>query len=198
MTFAPINSGLAKSGQVLLLVLLLLSAGCGCTGNKKASKNSDAQIPRSDAKTALPDTKGDLLGSYANVVSVAILGESGARRFSVSVESADEGCERYANWWELLREDGSLVYRRILGHSHTDANGTTDVDAPGNTFTRSSNGNVDVRDDENLFVRAHISDVGYVGEVMSGSMNSGFSLVRTLGGDFAQGGETLAPHWLRL
>jgi hypothetical protein len=68
---------------------------------------------------------------YANVTAVAVSGDSGAYTFNVSVESADIDCSQYADWWEVLSTDGVLVYRRILDHSHTDANGTSDADAPG-------------------------------------------------------------------
>ena len=60
---------------------------------------------------------------YANVTAVTASGDPGAYIFAVSVESADIDCGQYADWWELLSEDGSLIYRRILAHSHTDENG---------------------------------------------------------------------------
>src|SRR5690606_27102740 len=96
---------------------------------------------------------------YANVVAVAASGDAGSFTFDVSIESADIDCSQYADWWEVLSEDGELIYRRILTHSHTDENGTSDPDAPGNTFTRSG-GPIDIAADEVVVVRAHIGETG--------------------------------------
>jgi hypothetical protein len=122
---------------------------------------------------------------YAHVTHVSVTGSSGSFEFSVSVESADLDCSQFANWWEVLGEDGTLLYRRILEHSHTDGNGTTDADAPGNTFTRSG-GPVPVAADGVVIVRAHMSNVsGYNGHALRGSAAFGFSAAEDIGPDFA-------------
>ena len=121
---------------------------------------------------------------YANVVAVAVTGDSGAYSFAVSVESADIDCTQYADWWEVVTDGGALVYRRILEHSHTDENGTTDTDAPGNTFTRSG-GPVDVSPDDLLVVRAHMSNEGYNGVAFSGTAADGFVEATDIDSDFA-------------
>jgi len=54
----------------------------------------------------------------ADVLSVEVTGSPNAYQFSVKIASPDTGCEQYADWWEVLSEDGQLLYRRILLHSH--------------------------------------------------------------------------------
>jgi hypothetical protein len=140
-------------------------------------------------------TGGDLAAAgagavapYANVTAVVTSGNDGGYTFDVSVESADIDCTQFADWWEVLSEPGALIYRRILDHSHTDANGTSDADAPGNTFTRSG-GPVSVAADDIVIVRAHMSDGGYNGRVMRGSVSAGFADAPDIGSDFAAGVE---------
>ena len=55
---------------------------------------------------------------FADVIDVSISGKPGDCRFSVTVSSPDTGCAQYADWWEVLGEDGPLLYRRVLLHSH--------------------------------------------------------------------------------
>src|SRR5690606_10313622 len=94
---------------------------------------------------------------------------------------------------EVLGQDGRLVYRHILTHSHTDANGTTDPDAPGNTFTRSG-GPIDLVEDEVVVVRAHMSNAGYDGMAMRGSAAGGLRAAPEIESDFAADVETLDPQ----
>lgn len=141
--------------------------------------------------SSVPDPGADR--PYSNVTAVATSGSEGAYTFNVSVESADIDCTQYTDWWEVLGEDGSLVYRRILTHSHTDENGTSDADAPGNTFTRSG-GPVEVAADEVVIVRAHMSNEGYNGMVMSGTVDTGFEPAPDIGSDFAADVETEDPQ----
>ena len=121
---------------------------------------------------------------YANVVAVRATGSAGAYSFMVSVESSDVDCTQFCNWWEVLTEDGSLIYRRILEHSHTDANGTSDVNAPGNTFSREG-GPVAIAAGQVVVVRAHMKPGGYRGQVMRGSVNAGFAVAADIDSDFA-------------
>lgn len=131
------------------------------------------------------DPGGD--SPYANVVGVATSGSSGSYDFNVSVESTDvEDCDdqRFANWWEVLSVDGALLFRRVLDHPHTDENCTSDSGAPGNTFTRGG-GPVEIADDEVVIVRAHMSNAGYSGMAMRGSVAEGFKEAPDIGPDFA-------------
>lgn len=91
----------------------------------------------------------------ASVQRVVLSGEPGAYSFSVTLKSPDTGCQRYADWWEVLTPKGELLYRRILGHSHVNEQ----------PFTRSG-GPVPVAADQEVWVRAHMNTAGYGGDVV--------------------------------
>ena len=59
-----------------------------------------------------------IIPGSANVIAVDAKGSNGNYNFYVTLSSDETGCEQYANWWEILDENGSLLYRRILIHSH--------------------------------------------------------------------------------
>ena len=103
-------------------------------------------------------------GSDAEVKQVSVSGSPGSYNFSVTVLSPDTGCDRYADWWEILTAEGQLVYRRVLLHSHVGEQ----------PFTRSG-GPVNVRPDETIIVRAHLNDTGYGGDALRGSVATGFT-----------------------
>ncbi len=84
--------------------------------------------------------------------------------FAVTVHSDDTGCNRYADWWEVVTPDGELIYRRVLTHSHVDEQ----------PFTRSG-GPVPVRADQEVIVRVHSHPTGYSGEVWRGCVDAGFA-----------------------
>ena len=130
---------------------------------------------------------------YANVVAVATSGSAGSYTFNVSVESSDIDCNQFCNWWEVLGEDGSLIFRRILQHCHTDDNGTSDPGAPGNTFTRDGSP-VNVTADQVVIVRGHMNTGGYHGQVMRGSVSAGFEVASDIGDDFAPAVESADPQ----
>ena len=113
-------------------------------------------LKTSGVKSAVPT-------SQAEVVSVSVSGEPGAFNFSVTVSSPDEGCNQYADWWEIIRQDRELIYRRILLHSHVDEQ----------PFTRSG-GPVPIEADTVVLVRAHMHPEGYGSLVMKGSPGQGF------------------------
>jgi hypothetical protein len=107
-----------------------------------------------------PTTTGD--PTLADVVGVEVSGDDGGYTFAVSVRSHETGCDRYADWWEVLAADGSLVYRRILAHSHP-------TEQP---FTRTG-GPVAVGADDVVWVRAHLAPGGYGGAVFTGTAAGG-------------------------
>lgn len=126
-----------------------------------------------------PDTI--FTNDFADVTAVNVSGDSGEYTFSVTIASPDTGCEQYADWWEVIAEDGTLIYRRILTHSHVNEQ----------PFTRSG-GKVSITDNQVIYVRAHMNNKGYGGQVLGGSVLNGFEEV-TLPSDFAKEVETQAP-----
>ena len=117
----------------------------------------------SDSKNISNNTKEDVV---ADVKEVTVQGQEGNYTFSVTLKSDDKGCNQYANWWEVLNADGELVYRRVLGHSHTNEQ----------PFERSG-GPVSIQEDDILFIRAHMHPQGYSGDVFKGSVDKGFSKI---------------------
>jgi len=161
------------------------SDGAASTGGAPStSSDGSAGEATTDVDAASGGTTGGV-EPYANVVAVEVSGSDGSYTFNVSIESSDVGCTQYTDWWEVLSQDGELLYRRILTHSHTNDNGTTDdPTTPDNTFTRSG-GPVEVSADEVVIVRAHNNIVGYNGMAMVGSPSAGFSDAPDIGSDFA-------------
>ena len=100
---------------------------------------------------------------FADVLSVLVTGTPGAYQFAVEVASPDTGCDQYADWWEVIDEDGNLLYRRILLHSHVN-------DQP---FTRSGEP-VNIAEDTLVYIRAHMNTTGYGGQLLSGTVRDGF------------------------
>jgi len=117
----------------------------------------------------------------ADVLSVEVTGSPNAYQFSVKIASPDTGCEQYADWWEVLSEDGQLLYRRILLHSHVNEQ----------PFVRSG-GPVNIEADTVVLIRAHMNNAGYGGLTLKGSVQSGFNKV-SFSPDFAVDLETTPP-----
>ena len=126
-------------------------------------------------------TSGDPLVS--NVEAVAVTGDPGAYTFAATLRSPDVDCDQYSDWWEVLTPEGTLVYRRILDHSH----------AHEQPFTRDG-GPVKVSATDPLIVRGHFHPTGYGGAAMSGSVTKGFVAAPEIGKDFAPGVETQDPQ----
>jgi hypothetical protein len=100
----------------------------------------------------------------AKVVSVTVSGDENKYNFSVGISSPDKGCKQYANWWEVITDDGLLVYRRILAHSHVDEQ----------PFVRSG-GDVPIGQDQIVIIRVHMNTSGYSSKTFKGSVANGFS-----------------------
>ncbi len=118
---------------------------------------------------------------YADITSVKVSGSESNYTFSVGISSPDKGCQQYADWWEVISEDGELIYRRILGHSHVNEQ----------PFVRSG-GKVKIEKAEVVIIRAHMNTSGYGGEVFKGSVEGGFEQT-DLSPDFAGGLEKESP-----
>ena len=112
---------------------------------------------------------------------ISISGSPGDYGFHVTVSSPDTGCVRYADWWEILRSNGDLVYRRVLRHSHVNEQ----------PFARSG-GPVPLQRDDVVWIRAHMHPDGYGGKALRGSVASGFAPAN-LPADFAAGLATRSP-----
>ena len=137
---------------------LILTSGCGVIPSTTQPQPTATETPEPTPATASSE------GAVANVVSVEVDGKSGAYTFTVGIRSPDQGCEQYADWWEIVSEDGELVYRRILLHSHVDEQ----------PFVRSG-GPVQVGPGTTVWVRAHMHPTGYGGQVFEGSVQAGFA-----------------------
>ena len=122
--------------------------------------------------------------SYALVENVSTSGNEGKYTFSVTLKSPDKGCQQYADWWEVLSDNGDLIYRRILGHSHVSEQ----------PFTRSG-GSVNIKNTDVVIIRGHMNAIGYGdGKVaMKGSIISGFQQF-TISKDFASDIEKESPQ----
>lgn len=126
-------------------------------------------------------TEANTKNESAAITAVTVTGDAGSYNFSVTIESPDTGCEQYADWWEVLTNDGRLVYRRILSHSHVGEQ----------PFTRSG-GPVNITADQAIFVRAHMNSIGYGSQVFSGTVEQGL-VKETLDSLFADELEIASP-----
>ena len=111
--------------------------------------------------------------SNAEVLEVEATGEANSYTFAITIKSPDTGCDRYADWWEVITPEGELLYRRVLLHSHVDEQ----------PFTRTG-GTVEIAPTQPVIVRVHMSDSGYSPIARQGSVEDGFTEV-TLPADFA-------------
>jgi hypothetical protein len=92
------------------------------------------------------------------VVKVAVSESSpGSFRFDVSVRHGDEGWDHYANAWQVLGPDGSLLGERVLQHPH-------ETEQP---FTRSLSRVAIPGEIKSVIIRAKDSVHEYGGKEMS-------------------------------
>lgn len=93
----------------------------------------------------------------ADVVDVkAEPGFAGTYRFDVTVRHGDEGWEHYADRWDVVGPDGSVIASRVLAHPHVDEQ----------PFTRSLN-RVQIPDGvDTVILRAHDKVHGLGGREM--------------------------------
>ena len=101
---------------------------------------------------------GGAFGGEADVLAVEAAREgAGAWRFDVTVKHADEGWEHYADRWEVLAPDGTVLGTRVLLHPH-------ETEQP---FTRSLGGVAIPDGIDRVTVRAHDSVHGLGGAEMT-------------------------------
>ncbi|MFK7937494.1 MAG: hypothetical protein AB8G22_28520 [Saprospiraceae bacterium] len=101
--------------------------------------------------------------NLAAITNVSFTQNGDTYNFSVEITSPDEGCNQYADWWEVVNLDGDLIYRRVLGHSHVNEQ----------PFTRSG-GPVRVTETQEVWVRVHMNNTGYSMQGYQGSIANGF------------------------
>lgn len=160
----------------VLPTALLLTAACANRPEPDSGGTEPTTAASASTEPGSPSTDDDASGSdpasdpaVADVLAVEVTGRSGAYDFAVTLRSPDTGCDRYADWWEVLDAEGTLLVRRILAHSHVDEQ----------PFTRSG-GPIDASADAELWVRAHMHGQGttadgYGGQVLHGSPRDGFA-----------------------
>ena len=172
------NAASRRPAGTLLTVLVCLMVYClACSDDSKSATEPDLD---SGDDSRQEDAAGHST-VVADVTAVEVRGGPEAYTFAVTVSSPDTGCDQYADWWEVLGEGGELIYRRVLLHSHTGEQ----------PFTRTG-GPVEIREDDLVWVRAHMNNGGYGGQALSGSAEAGFA-ARELASGFAASVATEAP-----
>ena len=179
--------------KVLIIFIFIGLTGCQ-TNSQEVTEvkppiktiQSEVEVEETDlSKTVETEEPEDMIQEeaklLANVISVDVAGKPGQYSFSVGISSPDTGCDQYADWWEVISQEGELIYRRILLHSHV-------TEQP---FVRSG-GPVQIEMDTEVTIRAHMNPGGYGGKVFIGSVESG-CIGAGLGEDFAQDLENQGP-----
>lgn len=110
-----------------------------------------------------------LFAGEADVIDVTISKTgSNTYAFRVTVLHKDTGWDHYANKWEILDQQGTVLGTRILYHPHVDEQ----------PFTRSLSGVKIPRQVNTITVRAHDSVHGYGGKVRTVNLAKLKNLVR--------------------
>jgi len=158
-----------KMKRLLLPFIWIMISTTACAENDSENTEEEGSTPETE------------LNASANVSNVSVTGDENNYTFSVTIESPDLGCDQYADWWEVFTEDGSLMYRRILAHSHVNEQ----------PFTRSG-GTVEITKSQVVYIRAHMNNTGYGTVVFKGSVATGFNQ-ETVTTSLASQLETAAP-----
>lgn len=140
-------------------LVAVLACAPGAEGEASHSNDSQGEAAQ---PASLPSA--DVIAVETTIVRDDATGQR--VRFAVTVRSDDTGCDRYADWWEIVSLDGTLLQRRILAHSHVDEQ----------PFERSAPP-IEVALDQTVLVRAHLHPSGYVGQALQGSVEGGWEPV---------------------
>ncbi len=102
---------------------------------------------------------GTVRAGEADVVAVEAVSEegSGSWRFHVTVAHGDSGWDHYADKWDVVAPDGSVLGTRVLLHPH-------EAEQP---FTRSLGGVKIPAGTRTVTLRAHDSEHGYGGQELT-------------------------------
>ncbi len=175
-----------------LLLLFLVFSSCGDdtpqpkdsepgeTGDSSVNPADSGDSSVNPADSADTSVGGPQL---ADVEGVEATGDPWDYTFAVTVHSPDLDCSQYADWWEVVQDDGTLVYRRILNHSHADEQPCTRTGGP-----------VEIADGDEVIVRAHMNEQGYGGQAMRGSVRDGFVVDPSITATFAAELESADPQ----
>ncbi|MEZ5912920.1 MAG: hypothetical protein R3D84_12435 [Paracoccaceae bacterium] len=101
---------------------------------------------------------GPAVAAPADVVAAKVTAEAGGTwRFDVTVASDETGWDKYADRWEILAPDGTVLAVRELAHPHVSEQ----------PFTRSLTGVTLPEGVTALVIRAHDKVEGYGGREMT-------------------------------
>ena len=159
-----------------LITVMMFTVACAKNDSSDDRISEDTANPTPQIDNPTPPSDGT-----ASISKVSVSGDESNYIFSVEVKSPDLGCNQYADWWEVISEEETLIYRRILAHSHVNEQ----------PFTRSG-GAVGITKDQIVYVRVHMNNKGYGKLVYKGSVAGGFNQ-ETLEVSFASELETTEP-----
>ncbi len=96
-------------------------------------------------------------GEVEIVVAAARQEADGTYRFSVTLRHADTGWDHYADKWDVVAPDGTVLGTRVLLHPHQDEQ----------PFTRSLSGVRVPKGVKRVTIRAHDKVHGYAGRTLT-------------------------------
>jgi len=123
----------------------------------------------------------------ADIKGVTVTGSEGRYTFAVKIRSDDTGWDQYADRWEVLNGTRGIIYQRVLGHPHVNEQ----------PFTRSGT-SINIEKGENIYIRAHLKNMEYAGDILVGSVEDGFRTIQNIGEDCVLNGsqtERPKPEW---
>ena len=99
-------------------------------------------------------------GEVEIVVAAARQEADGTYRFSVTLRHADTGWDHYADKWDVVAPDGTVLGTRVLLHPHEDEQ----------PFTRSLSGVRVPKGVKRVTIRAHDKVHGYAGRTLTADL----------------------------
>jgi hypothetical protein len=100
-------------------------------------------------------TLSSALAGKADVIEVKITKQADATyNFDVTIKSDETGWDKYADKWDVLAPDGTILGTRVLAHPHVDEQ----------PFTRSLDGVAIPAGVSEVIIRAHDKVEGYGGK----------------------------------
>ena len=130
------------------------SSGAACLPGRRGPASGFS--PPAPRRTTIAGVFMVVVGALCLAMAAALAGEAdvvgvearqaadGTWRFDVTVAHADEGWDHYADRWEVVAPDGTVLGTRVLHHPHVDEQ----------PFTRSLSGVVIAEDIDTVTVRA--------------------------------------------